>query len=123
MSTVEKAFQDIEKKVFEGPAGSVYSENTKRDYSKLHQVLDLAFCQAAVGKGKDRHANGRPFDRQPIMELGRMVGVGGPAFQAMKKLQEAVNMAKRGEIDAAKRELLGAINYSAAAYLLLDEQQ
>lgn len=87
-------------------------------YADLRRVLDLALTQAAYGKGADRHASGQTFDQQPMMEIGRMVGVGFCYGQAMKKTQEASRM----EPEAAKRELLGAINYLAGAYLLLDEK-
>lgn len=85
-------------------------------YDSLRHVLALALEQASVGKGKERHANGKAFDRQPIMEIGRMVGSGYPLGQAMKKAQESTRLPP----DRAKAELLGAINYLAAAYLLLD---
>ena len=85
-------------------------------YDSLRGVLKLAIDQASVGKGKERHANGKPFDRQPIMEIGRMVGSGYPLGQAMKKAQESMRLPP----DRAKAELLGAINYLAAAYMLLD---
>jgi hypothetical protein len=88
-------------------------------YDALRRVFDLALLQAAYGKGAERHANGQPFDRQPMMEISRMIG--GPTgcfYQAMKKVQEASRM----EPKAAKRELLGAINYLAGAYLLLEEK-
>ncbi len=39
-------------------------------YDCLRHVLALALQQANAGKGKERHANGKPFDRQPIMEIG-----------------------------------------------------
>lgn len=87
-------------------------------YAPLRRVLDLAHEQASSGKGAERHGQGKPFDKQPMMEISRMVG--GPAgcyYQAMKKTQEASRM----EPGAAKREILGAINYLAGAYLLLDE--
>jgi hypothetical protein len=87
-------------------------------YLPLRYVLDLAHAQAALGKGAERHGNGKPFDRQPMLEIGRMVGPGFCFGQAMKKAQEASRM----EPEAAKREILGAINYLAGAYLLLDEQ-
>ncbi len=83
----------------------------------LQDVLDLALDQALEGKGAERHGNGKPFDRQPMLEIGRMVGPGFCFGQAMKKTQEASRM----EPEAAKREILGAINYLAGAYLLLDE--
>jgi hypothetical protein len=86
-------------------------------YAPLRRALDLALEQAAEGKGKERHANDKPFDQQPMMEIGRMVGHGFCLGQAIKKAQESSRM----EPDAAKRELLGAINYLAGAYLLLEE--
>ena len=89
------------------------------EYLSLHQVLDLAIQQASSGKGKERHANDKPFDRQPMLEIGRMVGPGFCLGQAIKKAQEASRM----EPDAAQRELLGAINYLAGAYLLLEEMK
>lgn len=93
------------------------TEGRKDDgYDSLRYVLTLAIEQASVGKGKERHANGKPFDRQPIMEIGRMVGSGYPLGQAMKKAQESTRLPP----DRAKAELLGAINYLAAAYMLLD---
>ena len=88
-------------------------------YAPLRRVLDLALDQASKGKGAERHGQGQPFDEQPMMEISRMIG--GPAgcfYQAMKKTQEASRM----EPEAAKREILGAINYLAGAYLLLDER-
>lgn len=91
-------------------------------YESLARILKLAYDQSARGKGKERHANAKPFDRQPIMEIARMVGMGYQAGQIMKKVQEAKGMENRGQREAAKAELLGAIVYSAAAYLLLEEQ-
>ena len=88
-------------------------------YDALAKILQLALDQAQVGKGKERHANGRPFDKQPIMLIGRMVGTGYNVGQAMKKAQEAMRM----EPARAQTELLGAINYLASAYLLLEENR
>jgi hypothetical protein len=87
-------------------------------YAPLRRVLDLALDQASNGKGAERHGQGQPFDEQPMMEISRMIG--GPAgcfYQAMKKTQEASRM----EPEAAKREILGAINYLAGAYLILEK--
>lgn len=92
-------------------------------YEPLARVLSEAYDQSSRGKGKERHANARPFLRQPIMEIGRMVGTGYQIGQVMKKVQEAKGMADRGNYQAAKAELLGAIVYSAAAFMLLDEQE
>lgn len=88
-------------------------------YADLRQVLMHALEQASGGKGAQRHGQGKPFDRQPMLEISRMLN-GSPIgcmYQAIKKTQEASRM----EPDAAKREILGAINYLAGAYLLLDE--
>lgn len=94
-----------------------WAEPPDDGYQPLRRVLDLALEQASAGKGKERHATGNPFDKQPMMEIGRMVGHGFCLGQAIKKAQEASRM----QPDAAQRELLGAINYLAGAYLLLEE--
>jgi hypothetical protein len=92
-------------------------------YGPLRDALQEAYDQSARGKGVDRHANGRDFDRQPIMEIGRMVGPGFQLGQAIKKLQEAAGMINRAEGGAAIRELLGAIVYAAAAINLVREME
>lgn len=92
------------------------------DYAALQNVLDEAFLQSAEGKGNARHANDKPFDKQPILEIGRMVGPGFAAGQIMKKAQEAIGMAARGETEAAANELLGAIVYAASAVVLVREK-
>lgn len=97
------------------------AEVTASMYAPLKAVLKMAYAQAASGKGRDRHANGKPFLEQPIMEIGRMVGVGYQTGQAMKKAQEAGGMIQRGQYEAARAELLGAINYLAAAHILIGE--
>lgn len=91
-------------------------------YEQLAAVLNEALEQASDGKGKERHARGdTPFDRQPICEIGRMVGTGYNVGQAMKKSQEARGMIGRGQPDEAAFEMLGAINYLAAAIILVRE--
>lgn len=92
-------------------------------YEDLAEVLDCALMQASSGKGADRHAGDRPFATQPMQEITRMVGIGFPLGQAMKKAQEAGTMASRGQTDAARRELLGAINYLAGAVLAINAMQ
>lgn len=84
-------------------------------YTTLRDILNEAYDQAATGKGKERHANDRPWSAQPIAEIGRMVGVGFNLGQAMKKMQEASRM----EGETAVRELLGAIVYAASAVMLI----
>jgi len=93
------------------------------NYSALAGVLREAHAHAAKGKGVERHGNGRGFNEQPIMEIPRLLGGSpeGQLYQIMKKAQEANGMVKRGEREAAIRELLGAINYAAAAVLTIRE--
>lgn len=95
----------------------VQAKERSDHYAPLRRVLDLALQQASAGKGAERHGGGKPFDKQPMLEIGRMVGWQFCLGQAMKKTQEASRM----EREAAQRELLGAINYLAGAYLLLEE--
>lgn len=90
-------------------------------YEPLARELTEAYSQSAHGKGKARHANGKPFDRQPIMELGRLYGPGFAAGQAAKKAQEALGMVSRGEREKAVFEMHGAIVYLAAAAALIKE--
>lgn len=94
-------------------------------YIDLFRIVRLAYDQASVGKGKQRHATGpvgiRTWDKQPIMEIGRMVGPGYAAGQVMKKVQEAVTMAGNGDYAGAKAEALGAIVYAAALHKLFEE--
>ena len=89
----------------------------KAGYHDLFDVLREALEQAQDGKGAERHGNGLSFTEQPALTITRAVGLGFPLGQAMKKIQESQRM----DTDAAKRELLGAINYLAAAVLFLDE--
>lgn len=93
------------------------------DYEPLRLALDAAFSQAAEGKGQSRHARNNDFLQQPILTITREVGYGFPAGQAIKKLTEAAKMIEVGAVDAARRELLGAIVYAAAAYIYLEERQ
>lgn len=83
-------------------------------YEALKKVLDDALSQASQGKGRERHAGDLPFHEQPIMTITRSVGAGFPAGQALKKIQESIGMDRRGNTDAAYREVLGAIVYAAA---------
>lgn len=94
-------------------------------YGPLARVLEDAYEQSAAGKGKERHANGRPFLKQPIMEIGRMLSstCDGQLYQAIKKAQEASGMIAREDFEAAERELLGGIVYLAAAVLLVREKR
>ncbi|HZZ05642.1 hypothetical protein [Paraburkholderia sp.] len=86
-------------------------------YDSLASVLRRAFDQAAKGKGAERHAQGAPFEAQPMQTISDLVGIGFVLGQAMKKAQEA----QRLPHDAAVRELLGAINYIAGAVIFMEK--
>lgn len=123
--SISSTLREISRLVHGEPAEMPDAPHIKddTDYAPLHDVLIEALVQASYGKGKERHANGRPFMLQPIMELGRMTGPHGPAFQAMKKIGESLGMVSRGEHTRARAELLGAIVYAAAAILLIEEMK
>ena len=92
-------------------------------YLELEQVLCAAYEQASAGKGKERHAAGDEFNAQPILSIGRLLkSADGEAYQAIKKTREALMMHRRGNTEAAIRELLGAINYLAAVAILVSEE-
>ena len=88
-------------------------------YESLGLALGEAVAQAARGKGADRHAEkGEKFSDQLIMSIPKRLGPGGECFclgQALKKTCES----RRLPPDRARAELLGAINYIAAAWSLL----
>ena len=94
----------------------------KAGYHPLFAEFVFALDQSQGGKGAERRANGKPFLKQPILELSRMCGAGGPAQQVMKKTQEALGMHARGDTDAAIRELHGAMVYAAATILTMREK-
>lgn len=96
---------------------------TTDPYFALRTILNDAYEQSANGKGKERHANQKPFDQQPIMCITRSVGMGFPMGQAMKKIEEAAGMLGRNQQDAAVSELLGAIVYCSAAILKIREDK
>ena len=88
-------------------------------YEALGLALGEAVAQAARGKGADRHAEkGEPFSGQLIMSIPKRLGEGGECFclgQALKKICESRRLAPA----PARAEILGAINYLAAAWSLL----
>ena len=71
-------------------------------------------------QGPDRHASGEPFERQPMIAIAAMVGVEFPLGQAQKKAQEAARFAAAGDVDCARAEILGGINYFAGALIALE---
>lgn len=117
--SVDEAFSGFTGRGQPGHARAVDWPDEAEGYEPLRRALQAAFEQSAHGKGKERHANSKPFDEQPIMEIVRLfgqAGIVGHAYQIIKKAQEAGNMALRGKTDAARAEFLGVIVYAAAAY-------
>ncbi len=97
-------------------------EKTDDGYDSLRAIYAMALEQAQGGKGKERHANGQPFDQQPICQGGRRFGAGCLIYQAWKKAHETpVLMTMDNGTERAIRELLGVINYAAAAIIVLQE--
>lgn len=96
--------------------------NAEREYRLLALVLNDALNQAQSGKGKERHACGEPFEQQEICQNTRAVGLGYPLGQARKKAREAKRLFETKGKEAAIAECLGAINYLAAAVIVMDEQ-
>ena len=92
--------------------------NVPGEYISLGLVLQSALEQASKGKGKERHASeGEAYEDQIICEVARRVGLGYPLGQAVKKIYEAQRLGG----DRGKAELLGAINYLAAAVIVMKE--
>ena len=92
-------------------------------YDSLFIVLTRALEQAQAGKGKERHAGeGQAFEDQPIIQIGNLIGMGFQTGQAIKKAVEAQRMVTRGQLAAAEREMLGAINYLAAACIEINKR-
>lgn len=78
-------------------------------YERLAAVLQAALDQAQRGKGKERHANDRPFHEQRMQTLSDALNSAkGMAFQACKKVTEGVD---HPTYEQQERELLGAIVY------------
>ena len=87
-------------------------------YYSLSEVFKEAYKQASEGKGCERHASeGEAFEDQPICEMARRLGHGGPLYQAVKKIYESQGL----EGERGVNELLGAINYIAAAIIVRRE--
>lgn len=86
-------------------------------YEMLRMVFDRAVEQARDGKGKERHAQeGEAFTDQPIVQEGERMGSNHFQIgQGRKKALESLRLPP----ERARAELLGAINYLAAAYLLV----
>lgn len=96
-------------------------DQTYEGYEVLAGIFMKAVQQAAVGKGKERHASDKPFEEQQIIKiplsLGDTHGV-SLAFQAIKKTTESFRLKPRAAIE----ECLGVIVYTAARIYLLEQQ-
>jgi len=91
-------------------------------YNTLTHVYMQALHQAAIGKGRERHARpGQPYEGQPACQIAREVGLGFPAGQAVKKIVEAQRLLRIKGPEAAVAELLGALNYIAAEVIVIRE--
>jgi hypothetical protein len=98
--------------------GATVKVDESLEYAPLNGVLKRAYEQAKDGKGKERHAKDKePFDKQKICEITRRVGLGYPLGQAIKKAEESQRLSP----EAAVKEILGAINYLAAAVIVIEE--
>lgn len=92
-------------------------------YEQLGDVLDMALHQAAFGKGKERHANNKPFHEQDIIDITAKVGTGFTKGQAIKKIIESGKLGTLKGVDAEIHELVGAMNYIAATVIVLQKTQ
>lgn len=88
------------------------------DMTKLRAVFERAVAQAEGGKGKERHAGvGEAFEEQQIVRFGIwMKNTGFEIGQACKKALESARLPR----EQAIAELLGALNYLAAAVIVLE---
>ena len=96
--------------------------NALPGYEGLGLVLQAALDQAQYGKGAERHANGKPFEDQPVLVIARMLdSVDGPLQQAIKKAIESKTIARIKGPRAAFNEILGAINYLGAVAMMYQD--
>jgi hypothetical protein len=93
-------------------------DNFDNPYWILKDTLMRAYWQAERGKGRERHAEkDEPFESQKVCEITRRVGLGFPLGQAIKKAEESLRL----DTEAGVAELFGAINYLAAAIIVMEE--
>ena len=119
--TSEQVIADTKTGVNPGQVVVWQGAHDSDNYASLFSVLKDALHQAADGKGKERHANDDPFERQSICEITRKHGLAFATGQAAKKLEESHRLLQLRGVEAATNEILGAINYAAAAVIVLRE--
>ena len=89
-------------------------------YQPLMKVLEQALDRAQVGKGRERHADGDPFNQQLICWIPRKLGLGFNLGQVIKKVCEIQRLTT---YEAQIAELLDCIVYLAAAIIVLQEEE
>ena len=90
-------------------------------YAKLAEILQLAYRQASAGKGAERHGIGLKFEDQRMQTISELLrSPYGMAFQAIKKLTEALDMPSH---ERREHEMLGVIVYVAGLILYLRNQE
>jgi len=92
--------------------------HVERNYFRLYNVLIQALSQAQDGKGKERHANDLPFEKQPSVCIARRRGSGYPRGQIEKKILEVDNLSTT---EAQIREMLSIIVYAAIDIIVMQD--
>ena len=88
-------------------------------FESLRAALEMAFDQAARGKGVARHGGQRCFSQQPMQTLIDLYGLGFAFGQAGKKCEESQRLPR----EKAITEIAGAIVYLAGAIVYLNKQR
>ncbi len=118
MNYKEKVVNTINQYNTENPEGVALLKK----YEKLADVFFLAHQQACEGKGKERHAlKGERFEDQQICQLGRWLG--SEDFELGQAIKKCLEVNRLDTPERKIHELLGAINFIAAAVILLQEKQ
>lgn len=115
----KSAWHDLEQVGLALSAAAAEQRDADMGHNGYHQLADVlrrAYRQAATGKGAERHAQGQPFEAQPMQHLIGLYGVGFATGQAAKKAQESHRLPR----ERAVAELLGAINYLAGAVVAIE---
>lgn len=96
----------------------------KEEYTSLFSVFQSALGQAQSGKGAERHTIPGQltyYEDQQICVIPKMQGsVDGLIYQVIKKCLEIKNITGTHR---QVQELLGAINYIAAAIIVLEDDE
>lgn len=93
--------------------------NIEPGYEPIAAVLQQALDQAQYGKGKERHANNKPFIEQPMIIIREEVGRGFTLGQIIKKAEEVPNITtEEGQI----QELLSIIVYAAGEVICIEKE-